>query len=77
MSGIHAATRYQNRAHDKGDLHDQLHASVAVPYCAMFCTDRKLANLLTDSLLNYDKLYNCQILWNDEEVLAALESLAE
>ncbi len=65
-SGIHAAIRYQNRPHDKGDLHDQLHASVAVAYCTIFCTDRKLANLLTDSLLGYDELFSCQILGNDE-----------
>lgn len=76
-SGIHAAIRYQNRPHDKGDLHDQLHASVAVPYCTIFCTDRKLANLLTDSLLGYDELFSCQILGNDEEVVAALEAFAQ
>lgn len=74
-SGIHAAIRYKNHTYNKGDFYDHLNASVALPYCDLFLTERVMGNLLTDKLLEYDKVYNCQVLWKDEEILEILKKL--
>ena len=74
-AGIHAAIRYRGQPHRKGDLDDHLHARTALPYCDLFLTERNLGNLLTQPLLQYDTLYQCRVLWEDEDILAILEQL--
>jgi len=75
QAGLHAITRYQERAFKKGDLHDYMHARVALPYCNIFLTEKSLGNLLTKPPLEYDKQYSCQVLWKDEEILEVLQKL--
>jgi len=75
ISGIHAAMRYRDQPHRKGDMHDHVHARIALPYCDMFLTEKNLGNLLTQPPLEYDKLYQCRVLWDDEKILEALKGL--
>ena len=75
LAGIHAALRYKRQPLKKGDMHDHMHARIALPYCDFFLTEKNLGNLLTRPPLEYDKLYGCRVLWQDEQILAALEEL--
>ena len=75
QSGIHATIRHKNIPFKKGDFSDHLHASSAIPYCNLFFTERKLTNLLTQPPLNFDKTYNCKILYKEIEVLEELRKL--
>ena len=75
MAGIHAAIRYRDQPHKKGDMHDHMNARIALPYCDMFLTEKNLGNLLTQSLLRYDDLYHCRILWRDDQIIEVLRQL--
>jgi hypothetical protein len=75
MSGIQAAIRYRDQPYKKGDMHDHLHACIALPYCNFFLTEKNLGNLLTHPPLQYDELYQCRVLWRDDEIIAAMRTL--
>jgi hypothetical protein len=73
--GIHAAIRHKRQSYHVGDRYDHRHACAALPYCDAFFTERSLGNLLVQRPLEYDKIYNCRVIWEDEAVLAFVESL--
>lgn len=75
--GIHAALRYGERRHRMGDIEDHMHASLALPYCNAFFTEKKLGNLLTREPLEYDQLYGCTVLWQDNDIVEYLEEMRE
>jgi hypothetical protein len=75
FAGIAAIKRYRNQPFKKGDLHDSMHARMALPYCDHFLTEKRLGNLLTQPPLEYDRLYDCQIIWREDEVLDAVSRL--
>jgi hypothetical protein len=75
MAGIHAATRHMRKKFRPGDIHDHLHARVALPYCDLFLTEKSLGHLLTVKPLEYDALYGCRVVWEPEEALAAVRDL--
>lgn len=75
IAGLHAAVRYRRQQYKSGDHWDFLHAHQALPYCNAFFTEKGLGNLLSIPPLKYDQAYGCQVLWNDEAVLAYLKSL--
>jgi hypothetical protein len=75
--GIHAATRHQNRTFSKGDRDDHLHAKSALPYFDIFLTERKLGTLLTSKPLEYDRQFSCEVLWNDDLILARLKEILQ
>jgi hypothetical protein len=75
LAGLHAAIRYRDQPHRKGDLHDHMHARIALPYCNIFLTERNLGTLLTQPPLQYAQLYRCRVMWEDAEILAALTEL--
>ncbi len=74
-AGIHAAIRYKNMPFKKGDFYDHFHASSAIPYCDYFFTEKKLANLLTQKPLNFDKAYRCKILYKEDDILEELKKI--
>lgn len=73
--GIHSVIRYKNMPFKKGDFYDHLHACSAIPYCNYFFTERKLCNLLIQEPLYFDKVYNCMIIYEEEQVLEELKQL--
>ena len=74
-AGIHAAIRHKRQRYHRGDRWDHLHASAALPYCDAFFTEKSLAHLLTKKPLEYDKKYNCTVLFDEQDVLAYLEAI--
>ncbi len=75
LAGIHAAIRHRDQPHRKGDMQDHMHARIALPYCDIFLTEKNLGNLLTHAPLEYDNLYQCSVLWRDDEIVDALKEL--
>ena len=75
--GIHAALRHGRRKHRMGDIEDHMHASLALPYCNAFFTEKTLGNLLTREPLGYDRLYGCTVLWKDNDIIQHLEQTKE
>jgi hypothetical protein len=73
--GIHAAIRHKRQNYHVGDNYDHQHACAALAYCDAFFTERSLGNLLVQKPLEYDKIYNCRVIWEDEAALAYVESL--
>lgn len=74
-AGLHALVRYRREKVHKGDIHDFMHARVALPYCNYFFTEKRLGNLLTNKLLKFDEIYDCRVLWKTGEILCELEKL--
>lgn len=76
MSGLYAAVRWDKKQKfKKNDMHDFGHAAAALPYCDYFFTERPLTSLITQNMLAYDKLYNCNVQWKVGSVLDALNAL--
>jgi hypothetical protein len=75
-AAIYAATDFKQRRYNDGDTFDHDHAIVALPYCQIFLTERKLGTLLTERPAQLDRDYACRILWDADEVLAGLTAVA-
>ncbi|MCP4594213.1 MAG: hypothetical protein GY842_26080 [bacterium] len=75
QTGIHAAMRFKRQKFQKGDTHDFQHAAAALPYCNALFTERRLGNLLTREPLWYDELYDCRVLWREQDVIEHIENL--
>ena len=76
-SGLHAAIRFdKNRKYKQGDCEDFRHASLALPYFDVFCTDAPLKNLLCHKPLKYDEAYSTQVVATDQEILEALSVIS-
>lgn len=74
-AGLHAALRWdKNRKYTSNDFEDIRHATVALPYYDLFCTERALCHQITQKLLELDKVYGTKVLSSDEEFLAYLDS---
>ena len=74
-SSIHAAIRWSRQRYRKGDLHDHHHAIAALPYFDAFLTDRKLAAILRNPLIDLSRKYNCQVFSDDAAIVRHLKSL--
>ncbi len=76
-AGLHAAVRHRGQPYKRGDLWDFRHAHSALAYCNAFLTEKTLASLLCHPPLDYDKAYDCRVLWREDdtvEYLCDLES---
>ena len=76
QAGIHAATRWDKQRKIKAnDIWDFGHAAAALPYYNLFLTENSLKHLVTSPPLCYDKLYGVKVIADEDEAIAALESL--
>jgi hypothetical protein len=75
QSAIHAEIRASNRTCHPNDTFDWQHASEALPYCDYFFTEKALYNLLREKRPRLSERYGCKVLYKDDEIVAALESL--
>lgn len=76
IAGINAAIRVdEKRKYKMGDWHDMLHASIALPYCDAFFTDRSFSSLLKNAPLSYGKLYSTTVLWDVKDAISYVQNL--
>lgn len=74
-AALHAALRWdKNRKYDPNDFEDIRHATVALPYYDLFCTERGLCHQITQKLLQLDKIYGTKVVSSDQEFLAYMNS---
>ena len=77
-SAIHAAIRIdKTRKYKANDLLDFEHAVMAVPYYDYFFTEASLAHFVTHPPLTFDKLYGATVFSKEEEILIALQEMAD
>lgn len=77
QAALHAAVRWdKNQKFQNHDFHDLNHATAALPYCDYFFTEKRLAHLVTQKLLGFDKLYNCEVKWTIKDAILSLKILA-
>lgn len=74
-ASIHAAIRYRNATYRMGDDFDHLHAMSALPYCHAFLTDKASGTMLCSKPLQLDKMYGCNVFWNDDDVVSYLKTI--
>jgi hypothetical protein len=75
-ASLHAFLRYNKTQRLKeNDLIDFSHAAWALPYCDMFLTEKPLHDWICNKPLRLNEIYRCKVLWKEEDVLNALESL--
>ena len=78
ISALHAAVRWDKPHKYQGhDTHDFQHAATALPYCDYFFTEKRLKHLVTQKLLQFDKLYGCDVQSNLSGAIASLEKLQQ
>jgi len=67
---VHAFRRHR-KAHraKKGDRYDLEHTRMALPYCSAFFTDKAWGSLICQVTPSLKESYNCEILWDDNEIL--------
>ncbi|TAK63727.1 MAG: hypothetical protein EPO24_03955 [Bacteroidetes bacterium] len=76
--GLHAYFRYnKGQRFKKNDLIDFGHAAWALPYCHAFFTERRLAEWVCNSFLQFDRVYETKVLSDDNKVLEYLHKLQE
>lgn len=76
ISGLFAAVRWDKKQlFQPNDMHDFWHASAALPYCDYFFTEKDLLHLVTQKMLSYDKLYDCQVTASVKSAVERLEEL--
>lgn len=75
-ASLHAFFRYnKGQRYKENDLIDFSHAAWALPYCDMFCTEKRLHDWTCSSLLKLDKVYETKVLWKEEDVLNTLQAI--
>ncbi len=75
-ASLHAALRWdKNRKYEFNDFEDIRHASVALPYFDVFCTERGLCHQIRQKLLKLDEVYSTKVISGDDEFLAHLDLL--
>lgn len=75
-AALHAALRWdKHRKYDPNDFEDIRHATVALPYYHLFCTERGLCHQITQKLCQLDKIYGTQVVSSDEEFLDCVQSI--
>lgn len=68
MAHCHASIRWDKKRKFSGnDMPDFHHASVALPYCIAFLTEKPLKDLLTSGNTKLDKDYSCKIISDSTE----------
>ncbi len=73
---LHASLRWdKNRAFKTNDLWDFSHASAALGYCDAFFTEKSLHTMITQKHVQLDKVYNCRIESNMDEVIECMLEL--
>ncbi len=77
-SALHAVIRWDTKHKFQGhDTLDIQHAATALPYCEYFFTEKRLHHLVTQKLLQFDKLYGCDVQWKLECAIASLKKLQQ
>jgi hypothetical protein len=77
IAAAHAAIRTDPKRRFKaGDWHDLNHASMALPYCSAFFTERSLAHLLKHPPFSKRVEHQCRILCDGDEIIDYLEQLS-
>ncbi|MFO0858110.1 MAG: hypothetical protein U0640_12225 [Phycisphaerales bacterium] len=58
-----------------GDVYDANHASIALPYCDYFFTERKLAAAISGNIGSLQLKYPCKVVGKVDEAIKILEAL--
>lgn len=75
-AALYAAIRWDKKQKFQDhDIHDIRHAAAALPFCDYFFTERRLAHLVTQNQLGFDKLYNCKVESRLDAVISTLDDL--
>lgn len=76
MANCHASIRWdKTRKLSGNDMPDFHHASVALPYCTAFLTEKPLKDLLTSGNTKLDEDYSCKIISDSIEAYDFLTQL--
>jgi len=76
-SGLYAAVRWDKKQKFQDhDFHDFRHASAALPYFDHFFTEKRLTHLVTQSILRFDKIFECQVSSKVSQAIKVLESMS-
>lgn len=74
-AALHAAVgRNPSRKYREGDYHDFAHATIALPYCDCFATERSLGHLV-DAELGFSRRYDTKVVNTSEELMTWIASL--
>jgi hypothetical protein len=74
-SALHAAYgRNRSRKYRGGDFHDFGHATIALPYCDCFATERSLGHLV-NAELGFSQRYDTKVVTSSEELMAWIDSI--
>lgn len=77
LAACHAAMRWDEGLTFEGNhAFDFQHATCALPYADVFFTERQLKHLVTQSQLQLDKLYSCEVIAKANECMKCLEALS-
>ncbi len=75
-AGLHATVRLdERRKYKPGDCEDFRHATAALPYYDIFCTDSSLKHLVCTKPLELHEAYGTTVVSDDDELLDALSRL--
>ena len=75
QAGLHAALRNDRiRRYKPNDFEDFHHASTALPYFNLFCTEKSLRHLLCTRPLEFDKAYGITVLDDADEIVDFIHS---
>ncbi|EAB6718436.1 hypothetical protein DUP91_29430, partial [Salmonella enterica subsp. enterica] len=70
LASLHASLRWNKQQKLKGnDLWDFRHATAALAYCDAFFTEKPLKNMVTQSHVALDKLYDCRVIASVEDAV--------
>lgn len=76
LAGVESALiATHNETYEINDIIDFRHTAIAVPYCdALFC-DKGIAHKFTTKPLEFDKVYDTQIMSRPDDILKYLQTL--
>lgn len=75
-ASLHANSRWNlTKKHHRNDTVDFGHASYALPHCELFFTERSLATALTQKNMQLDKLFQCEVLYDEKAIVNRLQSI--
>jgi len=83
QAALKAEVRYQKQRNEKdrermftpNDFADHNHATVALPHCHFFFTERVLTHLIQSPRLRYDEMFECKVLYRPTDIINALTEL--
>ena len=75
-AALYASVRWDKKQNFQDhDFHDFRHATAALPYCDYFFTEKRLAHLVTQNNLGYDKVYKCQVQSKVKDALSLIKNI--